>query len=81
MNKIKQVINHIKSQTGLDVTEDSYFSGIQKHNDEIFFNIEIEKPVFISREFPALVSLSNKSSLIKKVQTGGYKRISIFLEV
>jgi len=80
MNKIKQVIEHIKSQTGLNVVEDSYFAGIQNHNNEMYFNIETKDPVFHGRELPILISLSNKSSFIKKVQSGGYKRINIFLE-
>ena len=79
MNKIKQVIEHIKSQTGLDVIEDSYFSGIRNHNDEMYFNIETKTPVFYGKELPILMSLANKSSLIQRVSAGGASRINIFL--
>lgn len=75
---IKAVVDHVKSQIGVDLIIDDYFSGVRECKGEKYFNIELGDPFFISEDVEKLSRISGDDRIIESVQPNGNKRLAIF---
>lgn len=78
-DKIKIVLEFIKSQIGLTLTPDSDFSGIKKHRGKQYFNVILKQRVSESDEFNRLDRFCKTNGLLK-IEPNGVNRVSIFFD-
>ncbi len=76
---INKAMLFIKEQSGLTMSLDEHFRGLQYHNDRVFFNVEIKMPCFDSPELNKLLRICGSDRTVKHVEPNGYKRIAIFV--
>jgi len=76
---INEVMLFIRDQTGLSLSLDTRFCGMQYHKDRSYFNVEIEQPCFDSSELMGLLRICGSDRAVKHVEPNGYKRIAIFV--
>lgn len=76
MGTIEKMLCEIKELTGLSLVTCDYFTGLKNHNGKQYFNIMIDSPVYISKEYDALSSISRKYKKFS-VEPCGHKRLSI----
>lgn len=74
---ISKTLNLIKEQIGLDLKLDDYFTGLKKHNGEIYFNVDLGERVSESSKFDKLKRFADKYNLIR-VEPNGVNKVSIF---
>lgn len=74
---IRTTLDMIKTQIGLNLELDDYFSGIKKHKGKPYFNVVLKQRVSESDEYVKLESFAHKYKLIK-VEPNGLRRVAIF---
>jgi len=78
MKKINEIVLFIKNQINVDLKLDDYFTGVQRFNDEIYFNILLEDRVWNTQVTKKLERISGKDQTIKRVEQNGINRLAIF---
>lgn len=73
---IKQVLNEIQTKIGL--TLKPYDNEIKTFKGVKYFDIELNKSIWMSKEYNELLRYSKKYKTFEIQQTG-YKRVGIFL--
>lgn len=74
---IKETLNYIKEQTGLNLTTCDYFTEIGELNGKKYFNVVLNKNTSESEEYNTLEKFANKYKTIK-IEPNGVKRVAIF---
>ncbi len=74
---VSKTINLIKTQIGVELELDDYFTGLKYHKGKPYFNVKINDPVSESKIYTQLDSFSKKYGLIS-IEPNGNKRIAVF---
>lgn len=76
---IQKILKFIKTQIGLSLTADTYFTGIKRHNRKKYFNAELPGRVSESDEYALLERFAKKIKIIS-VEPNGVNRVAIFFD-
>lgn len=76
---INELLNHIKTQIGVDLVECECFSGVREMNGQKYVNLLLPNRTSESLEFTALQRLCKFSSVIRLVEPNGLNRVAAFL--
>lgn len=74
---IEETLKLIKQHTGLELTLCDYFTGVQKSQKGLYFNVVLNEPLFSSHAYTQLERFANQYGLIE-ITPNGYKRLAIF---
>jgi len=77
MKAIKDTLELIKEQTGLNLKLCNYFTGIKEHNGRNYFNVILYQITSESKEYDILKRFADKYKYIS-VEPNGFKRLAIF---
>ena len=77
-NKIKETLNLIQKQIGLNLVLCNYFTGIRFFNNKPYFNVVLKNSISESKDYEKLKRWSVKYKTIK-IENNGLKRLSIFM--
>lgn len=76
-NIINDTLELIHKQTGLKLELSEDFTGLQKHKNQKYFNVEIKDRISESKEYDILLRFANQYKLIK-VEPNGPNRLAIY---
>lgn len=77
-NKIIDILELIKKQTGLELKLCDYFTGMHTYKGNNYFNIITKKRISESSEYILLERFANKFNKIT-IEPNGLKRIAIII--
>ena len=73
-----EILKHIKTQTGLELSLCEYFTEVKKYNGRPYFNVILPNRVSeYTPQLRALERLAAKSSMIHEIQPNGVSRVAI----
>jgi len=78
MFSVDQIKNYIEAQTGLSLSPCDFFSGLQLHNGETYFNFLLSERYSESREVFNLERLAKNSAFVYRIEPNGMSRVAIF---
>ena len=77
--QIKEVLSHVKTQVGLDLTLCADFPGLCLSGDRHYFNVILkDRCSHQNKELAKLRQLSEYSSKISGVEPNGVRRVAVF---
>lgn len=75
---IQEVLESIRAKTGLELTPDDCFTGVQTHKGKRYFNVMFEERLdYSSWRMKVLFSFASKYKTIE-IESCGVSRLSIF---
>lgn len=79
MNEIEQITAAIKKVTNYEITLCPDFGGVRvTTSGRKFFNIKVDRPVFMSQEYLTLLPKLVRLGLLADYEPNGAKRIALF---
>jgi hypothetical protein len=76
---ISKTLQLIEEQIGLKLTPCGHFSGIRKHQQKEYFNVELPQRISESEDYLMLEKFANKSKLIT-IEPNGLNRVAIYFK-